>query len=57
MNAVAPGALLGETKRSASYLVRSPLDFEGKMRQFIYVLSGNLLAVCMCGLRRYTIKI
>ena len=33
MNAASPGELLRETKRSASYLVRSPLDLEGKRRK------------------------
>ena len=32
MNTAAPGELLRETKRSASYLVRGPLDLEGKRR-------------------------
>lgn len=29
----APGQLLRETNRAASYLVLSPLDFEGKIGQ------------------------
>ena len=35
----APGQLLRETERGATYLVQSPLDFEGEMRTAIPPIS------------------
>ena len=40
----APGQLLGGTKRAGSYLIESPLDFEGKSTSIPAILCGQQLS-------------
>ena len=41
----APGQILRETKRAASYFVESPLDFEGKRRDCANIVLTTIITL------------